>query len=327
MKFKPIYKDKIWGGQKIKKLLHHDYGNMPNCGEMWLLSGVWDEQSVVENGDFAGDEINDLVETFMGDLVGEKVFDLYGEQFPILVKVIDANDWLSVQVHPDDELARKRGFENGKTEMWYVMQADKDAKLVMGLNHEIDKERYIDILKTNNIERYLNTIDVTQGDVFYIPAGMIHALGPGIMVAEIQQTSDVTYRIYDWDRIDVAGMKRQLHIPESVDAIDFKLVDCQKTDYNQETQNATVPVVNSPYFVTNYLQLQGQMMKDYSPIDSFVILLSTEGNFALQWDGGSLAVKKGECVLIPNSIKKVNIITLDPSKILEVYCDIAAEEV
>ena len=326
MKFKPIYKDKIWGGQKIKNLLHQDYGAMPNCGEMWLLSGVWDEQSIVENGDFAGDEINDLVETFMGDLVGEKVFDLYGEQFPILVKVIDANDWLSVQVHPDDELARKRGFENGKTEMWYVMQADKDAKLVMGLNHEIDKDRYINILKTNNIERYLNTIDVAQGDVFYIPAGMIHALGPGIMVAEIQQTSDVTYRIYDWDRIDVAGMKRQLHIPESVDAIDFKLVDCQKTDYDQEAQNATVPVVNSPYFVTNYLQLQGQMMKDYSPIDSFVILLSTEGNFALQWDGGSLAVKTGECVLIPNSVKKVNIITLEPCKILEVYCDIAAEE-
>ena len=326
MKFKPIYKDKIWGGQKIKKILNHDYGNMPNCGEAWLLSGVWDEQSVVENGDFAGDEINDLVETFMGDLVGESVFDRYGEQFPILVKVIDANDWLSVQVHPDDELARKRGFENGKTEMWYVMQADKDAKLVMGLNHEIDKDRYINILKTNNIERYLNNVDVAQGDVFYIPAGMIHALGPGIMVAEIQQTSDVTYRIYDWDRIDVAGMKRQLHIPESVDAIDFKLVDCQKTDYNQDTKNSTVPVVNSPFFVTNYLHLQGQMMKDYSPIDSFVILLSTEGAFAIQWEGGSLAVKTGECVLIPNSLKKVNIITIEPCKMLEVYCDIPKED-
>jgi len=326
MKFKPIYKDKIWGGQKIKKVLNHDYGNMPNCGEMWLLSGVWDEQSVVENGDFAGDEINDLVETFMGDLVGESVFDRYGEQFPILVKVIDANDWLSVQVHPDDEIAQKRGFENGKTEMWYVMQADKDSKLVMGLNHNIDKERYINILKTNNIERYLNNIEAVEGDVFYIPAGMIHALGPGIMVAEIQQTSDVTYRIYDWDRIDVAGMKRQLHIPESVDAIDFTQVDCQKTEYQRETQNATVPVINSPYFTTNYLQLQGQMVKDYSPIDSFVILLCVDGTFALQWDGGSLAVKKGECVLIPNSVKKVNIVSIEQSKMLEVYCDIPKEE-
>ena len=326
MKFKPIYKDKIWGGQKIKNLLHQDYGAMPNCGEMWLLSGVWDEQSIVENGDFAGDEINDLVETFMGDLVGEKVFDLYGEQFPILVKVIDANDWLSVQVHPDDELARKRGFENGKTEMWYVMQADKDAKLVMGLNHEIDKDRYINILKTNNIERYLNTIDVAQGDVFYIPAGMIHALGPGIMVAEIQQTSDITYRIYDWDRIDVAGMKRQLHIPESVDAIDFSQVDCKKTDYDTSVQNATVPVVNSPYFVTNCLQLQGQMMKDYSPIDSFVILFCVEGKFMLQWENGSIFADKGECILVPNSLKKVNIIAAEPCKLLEVYCDIAGEE-
>ena len=326
MKFKPIYKDKIWGGQKIKTILNQDYGAMPNCGEAWLLSGIWNEQSVVTNGDFAGDEINDLVETFMGDLVGEKVFDLYGEQFPLLIKVIDANDWLSVQVHPDDELARKRGFENGKTEMWYVMQADKDAKLVMGLNHVIDKERYINTLKTNNIERYLNMVDVEQGDVFYIPAGMIHALGPGMMVAEIQQTSDITYRIYDWDRIDVAGMKRQLHIPESVDAIDFSQVDCKKTDYDTNVQNATVPVINSPYFVTNCLQLQGQMMKDYSPIDSFVILFCVEGKFMLQWENGSIFVDKGECILLPNSLNKVNIIAAEPCKLLEVYCDIAGEE-
>ena len=321
MKFNPIYKDKIWGGQKIKSLLRHDYGSMPNCGEMWLLSGVWGEQSVVANGDFAGDEINDLVETFMGDLVGEKVFDAYGEQFPILIKVIDANDWLSVQVHPDDDLARKRGFENGKTEMWYVMQADNNAQLVMGLNREIDKDKYADILKTNNIERYLNTVSVAQGDVFYIPAGMVHALGPGIMVAEIQQTSDVTYRIYDWDRIDVAGMKRQLHIPESVDAIDFKLVDCKKTDYECNAKNVTVPMVSSPFFTTNFLQLQGQMMKDYSPIDSFVVIQCVEGVFALQWEGGSLAVRNGECVLIPNSVKSVNIIAMEPCKMLEVYCE------
>ena len=205
-KFKPIYKDKIWGGRKIKEVLKHDYGQLPNCGEAWLLSGVWDEQSVVVNGDFAGDEINDLVETFMGDLVGESVFDKYGECFPILVKVIDANDWLSVQVHPDDALAKQRGMENGKTEMWYVMQADKDAELIMGFNCEMDRQRYARILKDNKLKQVLNYEKVREGDVFFIPAGRVHALGPDIMVAEIQQTSDVTYRIYDWDRIDVAGV-------------------------------------------------------------------------------------------------------------------------
>ena len=156
---------------------------------------------MIANGDFEGDEINDLVETFMGDLVGEGVFDKYGEQFPLLIKIIDANDWLSVQVHPDDELAEKREIGNGKTEMWYVMQADPGAELVSGFNCEMNRMKYIRLLKDNAIETVLNHESANQGDVFYIPAGRVHALGPGIVVAEIQQTSDTTYRIYDWDRM------------------------------------------------------------------------------------------------------------------------------
>ena len=213
LRFKPTFKEKIWGGRKIKDVIGLDYGKLPNCGEAWLLSGLWDEQSVVANGDFEGDEINDLVETFMGDLVGEGVFDKYGEQFPLLIKIIDANDWLSVQVHPDDELAEKREIGNGKTEMWYVMQADQGAELVSGFNCEMNRMKYIRVLKDNAIESVLNHESANQGDVFYIPAGRVHALGPGIVVAEIQQTSDTTYRIYDWDRIDQAGMRRELHIP------------------------------------------------------------------------------------------------------------------
>ena len=318
LKFKPLFKDKIWGGRKIKEVLGMDYGPLPNCGEVWLLSGLWDEQSVVLNGDFEGDEINDLVETFMGDLVGEDVFDRYGEQFPLLIKIIDANDWLSVQVHPDDELAEKRELGNGKTEMWYVMQADPDAELVMGFNSEMSRMKYLRVMKDGTLETVLNHEPVAKGDVFYIPAGRVHALGPGIMVAEIQQTSDVTYRIYDWDRIDLAGMRRELHIPQSIDAIDFDPVEQYKTDY-EKALNKTVPTVDSPYFTTNLLHLQGEMAKDYSELDSFVILMPVEGNFAVEWENGSVFVSLGELVLIPNVIEKVNINAKEGCKLLEVY--------
>ena len=321
LKFKPIFKDKIWGGRKIKEQLGLDFGSLPNCGEVWLLSGLWDEQSEVANGDFKGDEINDLVETFMGDLVGESVFDKYGEQFPLLLKIIDANDWLSVQVHPDDELAEKRGLGNGKTEMWYVMHADKDAELVMGFNREMTRMDYVKVMKNNTLREVLNYEKVEAGDVFFIPAGRVHALGPDIMVAEIQQTSDTTYRIYDWDRINEAGMSRELHIPQSVEAIDFAIPDQYKIEV-QDVMNKTVPVVDCQYFVTNLLQLQGEMEKDYSNLDSFVILLCTEGIFSLVWENGAVFVKQGECVLIPNIVKKVSIRAERYCKLLEVYCQI-----
>ena len=318
LKFKPIFKDKIWGGRKIKDIIGLDYGKLPNCGEAWLLSGIWDEQSVVTNGDFEGDEINDLVETFMGDLVGEDVFDRYGEQFPLLIKIIDANDWLSVQVHPDDELAEKRDIGYGKTEMWYVMQADPEAELVSGFNCEMNRMKYIRVLKDNDIQSVLNHETAEKGDVFYIPAGRVHALGPGIVVAEILQTSDTTYRIYDWDRIDVAGMRRELHIPQSLDAVDFDPVENYKTPYTP-VLNKTVPVVDSPYFTTNVLTLKGAMAKDYSELDSFVLLFPVEGKFLLEWENGSIFVTTGEVVLIPNVIDKVNIKAQDECKLLEIY--------
>ena len=325
LKFNPIFKDKIWGGRKIKEVLGMDYGPLPNCGEVWLLSGIWDEQSTIANGDFEGDEINDLVETFMGDLVGESVFDKYGEQFPLLLKIIDANDWLSIQVHPDDELAEKRGLGNGKTEMWYVMQADENAELVMGFNCEMTRMDYVKVMENNTLRDVLNYEQVKTGDVFFIPAGRVHALGPDIMVAEIQQTSDTTYRIYDWDRINEAGMSRELHIPQSVEAIDFGIPDQYKTEV-PDVMNKTVPVVDCQYFVTNLLQLQGEMEKDYSNLDSFVILIALEGNFSLKWENGAIFVNQGECVLIPNLIKKVTIRAEKYCKLLEVYCQIEEKE-
>ena len=285
-----------------------DYGPLPNCGEVWLLSGLWDEQSEIANGDFEGDEINDL---------GESVFDKYGEQFPLLLKIIDANDWLSVQVHPDDELAEKRGIGNGKTEMWYVMQADKNAELVMGFNREMTRMDYANVLKNGTLQQVLNHEQVKANDVFFIPAGRVHALGPGIMVAEIQQTSDTTYRIYDWDRINEAGMSRELHIPQSVEAIDGRMPESYKTEV-PNVMNKTVPVVDCQYF--------GEMVKDYTNLDSFVILLCTNGKFSLDWENGAVFVRQGECVLIPNLIKKVSIRAEEYCKLLEVYCQLEENE-
>ena len=327
LKFQPIYLEKIWGGQNVKTLLHKDFGKMMNCGEMWLLSGVDGQNSVVANGNFEGDELNDLVETFMGDLVGDNVFDKYGETFPLLIKIIDPLTWLSVQVHPDDEIAQKIGLENGKTEMWYVMHADKDAELVSGFNREVTKAEVEKLIYEKKISEVLNYEQVNDGDVFFIPARRIHALGPGCMVAEIQQTSDTTYRVYDWDRLDQHGMYRELHIPQSLFTLNYKHEDNYRTEYDRDKKDATVKMVECPYFTTNFINLssaQGmpcanRLLKDYSELDSFVILTCVEGGFTLKYEDGEEIVNLGECILIPNIINKVEIKALGHCKILETY--------
>lgn len=321
LKFAPAYFEKIWGGQHVKTILHQDFGDLMNCGEMWLLSGLEGQNSIVCNGDFAGDELNDLIETFMGDLVGEDVFNKYGERFPLLIKIIDPLDNLSIQVHPDDELAQKIGLYNGKTEMWYVMNAEKGAKLVSGFNRDVTPKEFEEAVANKSVEGMLNYVDVHNDDAFFIPARKIHALGAGCMVAEIQQTSDTSYRVYDWDRIDRFGMKRELHIDEALATINFKKEDSGKVSYDKKTKNATVNLVKCPYFTTNLIKLdtKSALVKDYSELDSFVILMCTEGSFILSYENGTEAVRTGECILIPNVINKVEIISDGECKLLEVY--------
>jgi len=318
LKFKPIFKDKIWGGQKIKTSLGIDFGNLPNCGEAWVMSGVEGNPTIVSNGYLAGNELNELVEIYMGELVGDKVFDQFGNEFPLLIKFIDSNDWLSIQVHPDDELAKKRRIGRGKTEMWYILDANKDAKLITGFNKETDKDEYLKNLESKTLKDILNFEKVNKGDVFYIPAGRVHALGPGCLLAEIQQTSDTTYRIYDWDRIDVSGMTRELHTKEALDAIDFEFHEKYKTDY-QAIENVTSPLIESPYFTTRIIKLDKPVLKNYSDLDSFVIYLATEGEVELKWDGGDINFKKGETLLIPASFDNLAINPLTKSTLLEVF--------
>ena len=223
LKFKPFFKEKIWGGEKIKKVLHRPVGNMDHCGESWEISAIEGNVSVVANGFFAEDnDLNELIEVYMGDLLGDKVYDQYGLGFPLLIKYIDATDDLSVQVHPDDQLAQERYGMNGKTEMWYVIEADKGAGLYVGFKEGVTRDQYCDAVDAGTVDQLLKFHPVKPGDLFFIPAGTVHAIGRGVLLAEIQQPSDVTYRIFDWNRVDEQGNSRELHVDEAFDAIHFE---------------------------------------------------------------------------------------------------------
>jgi mannose-6-phosphate isomerase len=318
LKFKPIFKDKIWGGEKIRTVLNKDFSPLKNCGEVWVLSGVENNQTVVENGFLAGNELNELVEIYMDDLVGEAIFQKFGNEFPILIKFIDANDWLSIQVHPDDDLAAQRHGTLGKTEMWYILDAAENSELISGFSKKTDKESYQKHLENKSLKSVLNYEKVKKGDVYYMPSGRVHALGPGILLAEIQQTSDITYRIYDWDRCDSKGVMRELHTDLAIDAIDFKVYDQYKTEYNHR-MNETVRLVESPYFTTNIIQLNQTLRKDYSSLDSFVIYVCAEGSFSLTQNQTSVSIVRGEAMLIPAIAETIEIIPSGNTTILETY--------
>ncbi|HNQ59588.1 MAG TPA: class I mannose-6-phosphate isomerase [Bacteroidales bacterium] len=322
LKFRPIYKDKIWGGQRLKTLLNHDFSPLPNCGEAWLISGIEENNSIVSNGFLADNELNELVEVYMDELMGESVFERYGNEFPLLLKLLDANDWLSIQVHPNDEIAKARGLSGGKTEMWYIIHAEAGSELIAGFKKKISRFELQQLIHQKRISEVLNYETVKAGDVFYMPAGRIHSLGPGIVLAEIQQSSDTTYRIYDWDRVDDNGQSRQLHLDEAIDAIDFNLYTDYKTKYTI-IPNRTTHLVQSPYFTTNLLYLNHPIEKDYGYIDSFVILLAVEGEVGISDETGNYSLRTGEAMLLPAITEKVIFTTATPSaSILETFIDL-----
>ena len=318
LKFKPIYKDKVWGGQKVRDELNMDFGELPNCGEVWVISGFEGNQSIVNNGFLKNNELNELVEVYMGDLVGEKVYDKFGNEFPLLIKFLDTDDWLSIQVHPDDELAAKRKIGSGKTEMWFILGADVNAQLISGFNREMDKKTYLKHLSNGTLKEILNYEDVKKGDVFFIPAGRVHALGPGMLLTEIQQTSDNTYRIYDWDRGDDKGNTRKLHTEEALDAIDFKKQDSYRTLYNSDTAG-TNEIIKRDKFTTNIVNFDQTISKDLESLDSFVIYIGVEGSTILVWDDGEIKIDIGEAIIVPASISQIELIPKTTSKLLEVY--------
>jgi mannose-6-phosphate isomerase len=316
LKFKPVPRKMIWGGNKLRKAFGKDFSEEA-IGESWEISGFPGFMSVVDNGHLKGNSIEELIEVYMGDLVGEANFNLFGLEFPLLIKFIDAEDVLSVQVHPDDERAAIRGGR-GKTEMWYILEAEPGAELISGFNRKISPGIFRDKLKDGKLLEILNFEKVHPGDVFFMPAGRVHAIGKGIVLAEIQQTSDSTYRIYDWDRRDANGNTRQLHIEEAMQVMDFDHYENYRTHYEKK-QNSPVLLAECPYFTTNLLNIQGTVYRDYSMLDSFVIYICTGGRFILEWENGKTEAVKGETLLLPAIASEVVIKAEPGAEILEVF--------
>jgi mannose-6-phosphate isomerase len=318
-RFHPVFKERIWGGDRLKTVLGKDTGEMKQVGESWELSAVEDHISVVANGFLEGNDLQDLIGIYMGDLVGERVFEKFGTEFPLLVKFIDAEDDLSIQVHPDDKLAKERHNAYGKTEMWYVLDADPGSQLNSGFNQILDRKKYLEYFQEGRLIELLHFEEVKAGDVFFIPAGRVHAIGKGILLAEIQQTSDVTYRIFDYNRKDKKGKVRKLHTELALDAIDFNNTGNSKTKYSV-VRNSASPVVSCEYFVTNVLELDEQVHKEVSILDSFIIYICVDGNCSIKWDEGSEFLMKGEIILVPASVEEFDLIPLDGfCRLLEVY--------
>jgi len=316
IQFAPILKDKIWGGQKLKTELNK-ISNHNSIGESWEISDVEGDTSVVENGSLKGQSLKQLLETYKSDLIGEKNYEIFGNKFPLLIKFIDAKENLSIQLHPNDELAAKRHNSFGKTEMWYIMQADESSNLIVGFNQNVTKESYLKHLEDKTLPKILNFDEVSKGDTYFIEVGRVHAIGAGVMLAEIQQTSDITYRVYDWDRVDDEGNGRELHNDLAIDAIDFEMEDNFRVDYSK-IENISNKMVSCPYFTTNYLPVANETLNKTNTFDSFIIYMCVEGEVVIKTKTFSETIKKGETVLLPASIKTFEI-TAKKAELLEVY--------
>jgi mannose-6-phosphate isomerase len=318
LKFNPILQGRIWGGEKLQTVLNKPLNNQKNIGESWEISGVDDNISVVSNGFLKENNLNEIIEIYMGDLVGERIFQKYGEEFPLLIKFLDAREDLSIQVHPNDELASTRHQSFGKSEMWYVMQSEEGSELISGFSKSITRKEYVKAVEDNNIDSLLAKHSVKPGDVFYIPAGRVHAIGAGILIAEIQQTSDITYRIFDFNRKDANGNFRELHTELAVDAIDFNLHDDYRTQYTS-VLNRPTEVLRSPYFDSKILDATEPLVRDYYYLDSFVILICMYGSAIIEYgDNAQESINMGETVLIPAELRQIAIIPESKTRIMEI---------
>ena len=316
--FAPLLKEVIWGGQAIRpfKGLEPDEKKI---GESWEISHVDDNYSVVAEGELAGKSLDELIQTYGERLVGKSVLERFGRRFPLLIKFIDARDYLSIQVHPDDALGMARHNSFGKTEMWYVISATPGAKLYSGFAVQSSPEDYVRRIEEGTIVEALAEYEVRPGDVFFLPAGRVHAIGAGCFIAEIQQTSNITYRIYDYDRTDAAGNKRELHTELAKDAIDYQLQDDYRTAYIP-AKDQPVDLVSCPYFETNLLDLDAPLHRDWSALDSFVIYICMEGSLTLRDAAGyEVQLHQGQSVLVPAENSELTLLPSPSCKLLETY--------
>ncbi len=318
LKFTPISKYRIWGGNKLNTVLNKGF-NSEDIGESWEVSGVEGDETVVKEGALSGKTLKQLSQEFQDSLLGNNVYNTFKDQFPLLIKFIDAKTPLSIQVHPHDPIAKERHNSFGKNEMWYIMDTDEDAEIIVGFTKPLNKESYTKYLENDQILDVLNTVKTKPGDAFNIPTGRVHAIGAGVLLAEIQQTSDITYRIYDYNRVDkTTGKKRELHNELALDVIDFEVHDNYKTTYNVE-ENKSNQLIHTPYFKSNLLILTSTIDKNYTEIDSFILYICTKGSFTISVNSKTYSVTKGETILIPASMKNLVLATNDNAEILEVY--------
>jgi mannose-6-phosphate isomerase len=308
----------VWGGSRLAKLFGKPFDVGKKIGESWELSGVQKNLSQVSNGFLKGNNIEELVEIYMGELVGEKVYEQFGVEFPLLLKLIDATETLSLQVHPDDETAALRHDAYGKTEMWYVLEAAPGAGIYVGFNQALDARNFYEHTVKNTLPEQLNFMQVHAGDVFFIPAGHIHAIGKGVLLVEIQQTSDITYRVYDWGREHNQATAREMHLDLAIDVIDYTAGHDYKNS-NLSEKNKPVELVNCPYFTTNFLEIDSLIGRSLLERDSFVIYLCIEGALTIDCLGMKETLEKGESLLVPAIIADIHLKPKEKAKILEIY--------
>jgi mannose-6-phosphate isomerase len=324
LKFEPVLKEKVWGGDALVSRYNKKADRLSGIGESWEISALSDNQSVISNGFLAGNNIEELIEVYMGDITGDAIFEKFGNEFPLLIKFIEAKEDLSIQVHPDNSIAKKRHQAYGKTEMWYILESRKDARIYTGFRDGVTKEMYEAAVTTGEVADLMNVESPQPGDVFFIPAGRVHAIGAGTVLVEIQQTSDITYRIFDWNRKGSGKEQRELHTDLARDVIDFDASGKSKIRIDPKV-NITENLVSCEFFHTSILTFDRAVNKEYFSNDSFVVYICTEGEFLIRWDDNSEKVTKGETVLIPAMIKEV---TLDPTgkaQLLEVYINSESE--
>lgn len=315
LKFKPILKSTLWGGEKIipyKGLTVEQ----KQVGESWELSGVKEHESVIANGEYAGLTLSELIMREGVNLLGKTNYERFGQEFPLLIKFIDARQDLSIQVHPNDELAWKRNRSKGKTEMWYVVAADHGAHLRSGFAKQVTASEYEASVNDDTIVDLLADYMIHPGDVFFLPAGRVHSIGAGAFIAEIQQTSDITYRIYDFKRRDANGNTRELHTELAKDAIDYTVEEDYRTRYVAQ-KNQEVKLVSCPYFTTSFYEVTDNLSIDYSTLDSFVVLICIEGQANFTDDKGhAFVMHQGETVLLPAITQQLEIFPDDKCKLL-----------
>ena len=313
LQFEPILKERIWGGEKLKTLLNKPITSTIT-GESWELSTVEGDVSVVANGEWKGKSLNEIINDSPDEILGTEVHARFGKQFPLLFKYLDAREDLSIQVHPNDELAKKRHNSFGKTEMWYIMQADDDARIIVGFKEKSNASEYIENLEKKTLLSILDDVKVKSGDVFFLETGTVHAIGAGLLVAEIQQTSDITYRLYDFDRVDADGNTRELHVDLALEAINYDKVETKK-EYTKNL-NSSNEIVDCPYFTTNFIPLDGEISVSKSG-KTFTVYMCTEGTFELEYNNSKIQYKKGDTVLIPAVMNAF--ILSGKASILEIY--------